>query len=410
MSIGPHFLKPALAPLNFANVSLMGRLITSGLRELAAENLLKQLDAGIEAAAAGAGVRPADVSRVVPLDRFQELARKLDAHQRLAVDAWEGHPVESRRTGDLANLTEKKGLPVLSDSLMRLATMANSNPELRMALYEMSHIMRDWQALVLETGTKLDDNRVLSDAFRKRALRRVFGGVAILALAGAGLFVWQRNEAARRRVGAQIGAEDPCAVLTIDTNDLAHALPEQQKSIEGRKRECDTRREAKAREEAERAKREASARECSAVADAVKAGKAPPAASSVPPPLFAFAERIATGKLEHDDLGPSDPKFPCADTDGLVAIQAAYGRAVVRSQLWSAHEELSPRARAAIESNKDAIPKDTKLAIAERAEKLAVDALQDRRPAKMAEARRLCGYKLMFGLGHKAFCHAVSSN
>ncbi|MBM4375450.1 MAG: hypothetical protein FJ095_10225 [Deltaproteobacteria bacterium] len=410
MSIGPHFLKPALAPLNFANVSLMGRLITSGLRELAAQNLLKQLDAGIEAAAQGAGVRAADVSKVVPLERFVELARKLDAHQRLAVDAWDDHPVESKRTGDLANLTEKKSLPVLSDSLMRLATMANANPELRMALYEMSHLMRDWQALVLETGTKLDDDRILSDALRRRALRRAVGGLAVLAAVGVGLYVWQQNEAARRRVGAQIGAEDPCAVFTIEASDLARAMPDQQKSIEGRKRECETRREVKAREEAERAKKEADARECASVADAVKAGKAPPPASSVPPKLFAFAERIASGKLEHDDLGPSEPKFPCADTDGLVAMKAAFRRAVVQSQHWASHEDLSPSAKAAIDANKDAIPKDTKLAIAERAERLAVEALQDRRPAKVAEARRLCGYKRLFGLGHKAFCHAISSN
>lgn len=408
MSLGPHFLKPTIAPLNFANVSLMGRLITSGLREISAENLRKQLRSGIEAAAVGAGVRPVDVEKVVPMERFEALARRIEPNQKVAVEAWEDHPVESKRTGDLANLTEQKSLPVLSDSLMRLATMANANPELRMALYELSHLMKDWQALVLETGAMLDDDRVLSGAYKKRAFRRAIGGAVLVAVAVTGVVVWQRGESARRRVGAQVAAEDPCAALALDASDLAHATPDQLVSLERRKKECETKREVLAREQAERAKKEEYARQCESLVTSVKGGKAPAGVTVVPPKLAAFAERIATGKLEASDLGPDEPTFPCADTDGVAALQSAYAHAVVRSGLWIDHDDLSTRARAGLEAHKDEVSKDTRLAIAERAEKAAVDALQDTRPLARLKARRLCSYKLMLGLGHKAFCHALS--
>ncbi|MBM4360441.1 MAG: hypothetical protein FJ096_20230 [Deltaproteobacteria bacterium] len=407
MTLGASFLKPALAPLNFANVSMMGRLITSGLRELAADNLLKQLQAGIEAAAADASVRASDVVSVIPMARFQELARRLDAHQRLAVGAWEDRPVESKRTGDLANLTEHKNLPTLSDSLMRLATMANANPELRMALYEMSHIARDWQALVLESGNKLDDDRVLRNAYRKRTLRRGFGALVLVAVAVAGGVIWQKGEAARRRVGAQIGTEDPCAVGTIDPADRLKATAEQLASIERRRGECEAKHAKLAAEKAEREREAEHARQCSDLTDTVKAGKAPSGITVVPAKVVAFVGRVATGALEPSDLGPDNPVFPCPEAGGVPAMQKAYDLAVVRSKLWVSHEDMNERATGAVRALQSEIPKALKRDIADDAEKIAVDALVDQRPIKMRRAKRLCGYKETFGFKLRPFCTSV---
>jgi len=407
MSLGSNFLKPAIAPLNFANVSLMGRLITSGLRELSAANLMKQLRAGVAAAAAGAGVRSVDVEKLLPMARFEELARKIDAHQKHAVGAWDDRPVDFDRTGDLAHLTEQQNLPVLGDSLMRLATMANANPGLRMALYEMSHIVREWQQLVLDSGNKLEDPRALDGAVRARMLRRAGVVVAALGVLSLGGFKWQTVNDARTRVGARIGDGNPCAVSQIDPADLAHALPEQQTSIAGRKAECAAIEEKRAKEQAEREKKEAYAKECDALADAVTHGKAPVAVGGVPTKLVDFAKRVATTSLERSDLGPDEPAFPCADTDGLPKLQQAFENAVFRSNLWLTHVDMSERATAAVVKHKAEVKAETLEELDNRAEKLAVDALMDQRPVTVRSARHQCALKTTFGLKHRAFCAAL---
>lgn len=407
MTLGGSFLKPSLAPLNFANVSLMGRLITSGLRELSSENLLKQLRAGIDAAAESASVRPSDVEAVVPMARFEALAHKLDPHQKLAVDAWEDHPVESRRTGDLANLTEEKSLPVVADSLMRLASMANANPELRMALYEMSHVTREWQALVLETGNKLEDDRILSGAYRKRAARRAAVVVLMIAAGIGGVFVWQQGENVRRRVAARVGDANPCAVLTIEPVDLKQATPEQLATIERRKADCEAERVKVAKEKEAREKKEERLRQCASISESVARGKAPPAVTVAPAKQLEFLTRIATAKLDTADLGPEPPTYPCADTDGLPAMKKAFELAVARSSLWLDHEEMCDEAKAALDTHRSEVSAETKEDLAERAEKVAVAALVDKNPPKLRNARRMCGLKRLFGLKTRAFCNAV---
>ena len=408
MSLGSNFLKPAIAPLNFANVSLMGRIITSGLRELSAENLLKQLRAGIQAAADGARVRPADVEKIIPMARFLELAHKLDAHQKHAVGAWDDRPVESQQTTNLAQLTEQQNLPVLADSLMRLAMVANANPGLRMALYEMSHITREWQQLVLDTGNKLEDDRVFSDAFKRRALRRSALGLACVSAVLVGVFQWQRLEQARTRVGAWTGDGDPCAVFKIDAADLLHARPEQLKRIGERKTECEEGRARLAKEKEEVERKAAFARQCDALTYAVAHSQTPTAMQGVQPKLIEFGKRIATNTLERSDLGPDEPTFPCAETDGLAAMQTAFDHALVRSNLWLAHPDLSTRAKAALTKYKSEVTLQTREELDSRAEKLAVEALIDTRPVLVRNARHQCALKTLFDLKHRAFCGAIT--
>jgi hypothetical protein len=409
MSLGGSFLKPAVAPLNFANVSLMGRIITSGLRELAAENLMNQLKLGVKGAAEAAGVRVADIEKLLPIARFQELASKLDGDQKIAVHAWRDQPVESRRAADLAKLTEAGKLPVLADSLMRLSVMAGDNRELRESLANMATIMREWQELVLATGNKLDDDRALSDAYKRRALRRALLVALLVPAIGVAIWMWQRVQQARYRINAQIGSADPCAVLTIEAKDLERATPEQNKQIAGRKTECEAKREKEAAEKAEREKKAEYERQCSELATAIKQGKTVTSAAAIPPKLLAFANRVAKGELDGTDIGPKDPTFPCADTEHLASLQASFDRTVVtRSTRWLETDDLSPRVKTALEKLVDQVPADLKKDLEESAEKEAVAALVDRSPAHRAKAKRLCVLKATFKLPLKQFCRVVT--
>lgn len=408
MSLGSSFLKAAIAPLNFANVSLMGRLITSGLRELSSENLMKQLRVGIDAAAESAGVRPSDIQKLLPMARFGELARKNDGHQKHALAAWEEHPVESISTGDLARLTEEQNLPALGDSLMRLAMVANANPVLRMALYEMSHIAREWQQLVLEAGNKLEEKHVLARAFRWRALRRS-AIVLVFAVGGTvGFFAWQRVEQARTRVGAWAGDGDACVVYRIEQADLKHARPEQLRRIEERKTECTALRARLVAEKELQERKDAYARGCEAIVEAVSQKKAPVAMAGISPKLLDFAKRVATQTLELSDLAPPEPAFPCAETDGLKRMLTAFDHAVVDSNLWLNQPELSARARAALDTYKGDVALKIREDLNDRAEKLAIEALIDRAPLLVQKARHQCGLKLLFGLKQRAFCAGIS--
>ncbi len=409
MSLGSNFLKPAVAPLNFANVSMMGGIITSGLRELAAENLMNQLRQGIAGAAKGAGVRVADIEKLLPIPRFEELAQKIDPSQKTAVAAWRERPVESRRAADLAKLTEQGKLPVLSDSLARLSVMAGPGTDLGRALWIMSEVAREWQALVLEGGNKLDDDRHLGDAFRKRTLRRALGVIALIGAAGGGVFLWQRGEQARYRVNAAIGDGDPCAVLSIAPGDLERARAEQKTEVASRKKACDDKRAREASEKEERAKKEAYEKQCGELAAAISQGKPPGALDAIPPKQLAFAARIGKGQLDGADFGPKDPAFPCADTDSADLVKSAFDHAVVASTGWMDVDDLSPRVVGALGKLADRVPEAVKKDLAERAEKESVDALVDKRISKLEHAKHLCRLKALFKLEERSFCRAVTS-
>ena len=409
MSLGSNFLKPAIAPLNFANVSLMGGIITSGLRELAAENLRGQLRLGIAGAAKGAGVRPADIEKLLPMARFDELGAKIDGNQKTAVAAWRDRPVESRRAADLAKLTETGKLPSLSDSLARLSVMAGPGTELGRALWTMSEVSREWQALVLEGGNKLDDNRTLSDAFRKRALRRGAGLLVFVGLGGGGVFLWQRGEQAHYRINAQLGNGDPCAVLAIDAKDMERAKPEQKVEIERRKKSCDERRERQAKDKEERAKKDAYDKQCAELATALGQKKPPAALDAIPTKQLALAIRIGKGELDGTDYGPKDPAFPCAETDSYEAIRTAFDKLVAGSTGWMEIDDLSPRVVGALGKHADLVPESVRKDLDQRAEKESVDALVDKSVAKMEHAKHLCRLKILFKIDQKSFCRAITN-
>jgi hypothetical protein len=408
MSLATHFLKPAVAPLNFANVSMMGGLIDSGLKELAAENLLAQLKKGVAGAAKAASVRPGDIEKLLPMARFIELAAGIDRDQKVAFAAWKELPVDPKRASDLAKLTEAGKLPVLSDSLMRLSIMAGANAPLRTALAGMAPALTEWQRLVLESGNKLDDNRALTGAFMMRTVRRVGLGVLLLGSLGPAVWLWQRGEAARARVAMQIGSDNPCAVLSIDPGDLDKANAEQKKSIGERKTACEVKRAKDAKEKEERDKLEAYAKGCSDLGAALANGRQPGRIDGVAMKDLQFANRVAKGSLDGADFGPKDPPFPCADTDAVASVKAAFDKALVASDGWMDVDDLSPHVRAALEKHADRVPEATKKALDDRAEAMAVDALKSREVGKAARAKRLCDLKKLFKLPHRSFCKAVT--
>ncbi len=408
MSLASHFLKPAVAPLNFANVSMMGGLIDSGLKELAAENLLAQLKKGIAGAAKAAAVRPADIEKLLPMPRFGELAAGIERDQKVAFAAWKEMPVDPKRASDLAKLTEDGRLPVLADSLMRLSVMAGPNAVLRTALAGMAPALTEWQRLVLDSGNKLDDNRALTGAFMMRTLRRIGLGVLLLGSLGPGVWLWQRGEAARARVNAQIGNDNPCAVLAIEAGDLDKATAEQKKGIEGRKAECEVKRAKDAKEKEEREKQAAYAKGCGDLGAALASGKPPGRLDGLAVKDMQFANRVAKGSLDEADFGPKDPPFPCADTDALPSVKSAFDKALIASDGWMNVEDLSPHVKETLAKRADQVPDAIKKALDERAETVAVEALKSRDVAQAARAKRLCDLKKLFKLPYKSFCKAVT--
>jgi hypothetical protein len=405
------FLKAALAPLHFANVTLMGRIVTSALHELATDNLSAHLGDAIDKTAKAAGVRPWDIRRLLPMDRFEALLETVRRHQPLAVKAWRDQPVTSRRSADLGLRNEQGQYPNLPDSLLRLARLAGRDTELGGSLAGLAEAMGEWQRLVLAAGGTFDDDRALRAAYRRRSLRRGLVLLAIAALGGGGAWLWQRLEQARYRVNAALGNLDPCAVLGIDARDLERATAEQREQVDRRRRACEDGRERAEKERVEKERRAAYERDCAALAEQVDKGQpiAPGAALDLLKPERELCEHVASGALAARDFGPKDPTFPCQDTSSAPRFLEAFARAVTASRLWIDAPELSERVRSILSRKPSAIPEAVRRELDVRAEQIATQSLIESTPWALARAKRLCEIKDAIGLDNRMFCRVVRS-
>lgn len=405
-TLSSTFLKTALSPLHYANVCIMGKIVTSGLRELAAENLRAKLNEAIKQTAQRAGVRTRDVEKLLPMDQFAALERYIHAQQVAAVAEWKDRPVESRRMGNVAALTTSGAMPNLPTNLQRLAELSLPAVDFANAATELSKHVASWQSTILECGKKLDDDGALAAAHRRRLLRRIALAVVLLGGVGVGVWFWLQIEAARERVNAQIGASDACAVASIADGDLEEATDDQKHQVEQRKQACELKR-AQEREAAEvQAKRQAYEKRCADAATDVSQGDPPSDTAGFDGAEVAFLGRVAKKALTVDDLGPKEPTFPCADTPSKDAFGAPFEQAVIASKAWL-DSDRSARVTAILKANSGALSEETKDEVDDQAEKLAAKALIQRDPPTILRAKRMCRLKTTLKLDLGSFCRGL---
>jgi len=229
-------------------------------------------------------------------------------------------------------------------------------------------------------------------------------GLVVLLIGGVGVWMWWRVAQARQRISAHIGDEDLCATLTIAPADMEHATADQRKLIAMRKKECVEKRAREERERLKKEKRAAYERACAALAEALDKKTVVGAVEGASKEQLDVAKRIADRKLSAEDLGPTVPKLPCGDTPSKATIDASFTAAVLASQGWLEHAELSKKTRSILSENASKLSKELKVKLSENAEQKAAKALMEREPATVAKAKHLCGLKKLLSLKRGAFC------
>lgn len=413
--LGAAFLRCSLGPLNYAGGLILSSKVEGGLNELGTDNLHGGLKRGIEEAAKQAGVRVADVERLLPMADVNACAARLDAAQKSALVAWRtyaGH-LGGLMSG-VADLTVDGRAPDVSHFLERLAKKVKRDAPLSEPLQALSGEVATWLDLVERCSDLIGDGEVLARAYRRRVLMRgaAIGAAGLAGAAAIGAAAWVH--AVRARVDAALAAADPCAAAAVDPSDLARASAEQRQRADDKRAACEEakRREAQARasrlrreqeaREAEARKREREAR-CEALAQHLAAGALGPDDAAIAGKSAGLLGRVAKRALEGADLAVGD--LPCQDAAAGPKIAEAFAAAVAASTAaWARPAEVSDRVYAALVKQKSTLPGSPKQVLAKHADRAAEKAIVSRDDAEKARAKRLCQLTGELGIRGGKYC------
>lgn len=420
LNLGATFLRCALGPLSYAGGCILANRVADGLRELAIDSLEGGFRRGITETAKGAGVRVQDVEHLLPMVEIKAAVHRLSLSQPRVVTAWAMH---AGQIGGLlkgvAELTVDGRLPDVSMFLDRLAKKVSRDPQLAEPLQTLSDDIANWQDLIERCGDLLGDGGTLAKAYRRRRLMWMGTGFAlVLALGGAvavGFWVY----AARARVSAVIASGDPCAVNAIDPSDRDRVGSAQREQLDELRATCAAKlaREEQARQEErlreallqakERERREREAR-CAELASHVDAGELKPEDEALAAAAAPLLGRIARGKLDAVDYGPTEAALPCGDTPGGAKITAAFGRALLASPLaWVYADDLSKGVQAILVARSALLSPQSKMTLTRRAEEEARSALFSGNPLKITRATKLCRLKEALSLQGGEACKGL---
>lgn len=413
--LGAAFLRCSLGPLNYAGGLIMSSKVEGGLNELSADNLYGGLKRGIDETAKQAGVRAADVERLLPMADVNACAARLDAAQKAALDAWRryaGH-LGGLMSG-VADLTVDGRAPDVSHFLERLSKKVVRDRPLSEPLQALSGEVAAWLDLVEKCGDLIGDGEVLARAYRRRVMMRGAAiGAAGLTCAGAiAVVAWV--SVVRSRIDAALAVADPCAAAAIDPGDLARASSAQSARVEALRAKCDEAKKREAEARAEQARREQEAREaeakkrereakCDALAQHLAAGELSADDAAAAGQGADLLGRVAKKAIAGPDLAAAE--LPCADTGAGKKIAEAYDTAVAASPMvWSRPDAVSERAYAALVARKDALPGSPKQMLAKHADRNASKAIVSKDDAEKARAMRICQLTDELGIRGGKYC------
>lgn len=420
--LGGAFLVCAMGPLSFAAGSIMQNRVAEGLGELTSDNLFGGVVRGIAEVARRAGASEEAVRDLIPVAALERAARQVDDDQRQATKAWHLHAghVGGLLAG-IAELTVDGRTPDVGLCLERLAKKLAHDDELAGPLSRLAKQVMRYQDLVEAASDALAEGGALERAYRRRQRRQILrwvGGLVLLAVMMGGVGRWQ---VARSRVARAVADPDPCAVLELAERDrrlapqsLLDQARDNQVRCEERRMAAVREREEAEREEAERLAteraREARLAACEALAGRVERGALAPDDREIAGESFAWLERVAARALSPEDLGPDDPPpLPCGDTPAHARLTALLAKALLHDPArWVAAPAPSPTLRRVLLEHRAEIEDRHKILLAERAERLAKEAVTAGLPEGIASAAARCDLARGLGIGGGVSCDAAA--
>lgn len=420
--IGGTFARAARGPLDYAGSCLLGNRIQTGLEELGADGLRDAYMRGLAEVARVAAVPRRDVERAVDLTAAVALERRLRESHAAAIAAWKMHAGQFGFLDVMTALTVDGRHPDVGLCLERVAKKVMHDRALSEPIEALSVDITAWTKVVDETRLRLEDLGWIASSMRRRAFKRVAVAVAAVAASIAVTIALVTVSIARDEVAARVDGASNCEAETLTDEDLSWANDEQRAAVktkvdacaDERDRRAEARRAEEERLEVNRRRREAilaRGRSCAVLASDVEGGRLGDESKATAADSSALLERVAKKSLQPTDVGPMDPKLPCADSEAATKrLEAAYAEALlVDSTLWARRSDPSSYARKIITARKADVPPNVLIGLADNAERTATSGLSGGDATTLDRARRLCAFASDLGVPGQRSCRAVEA-
>lgn len=418
--LGGVFLACAMGPVRQAAACILASRMPQGIEELAPDALLAAVRLGIRQAAKLAGVTPADVESVLPMDELAARLEPLRESQPAAVEAWRRHAGQlGGMLKGVADVTIDGRAILPSAALARIARKVRRDKELAAPVQAFADDMGGWEELLERCKDALDRGDELKLAYRLRRLRNAVFAVDGAAALAAVILVALSVRASRARVDAVLAGNDVCAVSGIAEADLARASVPQLRGVVERQQACASRRAWEELQREAGLRHEATAKElarlqeeldtkCEALAERAALGKVIAEDLTVAGDRKALLGRIRMRALAGKDLGPKLPALPCEGTRAEPKVREVFVNAAVATP-WSWLGSIDPAAEVPglLRPRAEEISEKARLVLAARAEDLAKRALKKGTPDRIGKALRLCALAAALGVDGGQPCEAV---
>lgn len=419
--ISGAFTRASLGPLQYAAGLVTSNKVREGLEELAGDALTAGVERGIADVAKLVGLPPSAVRELLPTEELTLVALRIANSQAKAIAAWRLHAGETGLFDLVTALTIDGRTPEAGLALERMARKLSIDRELSGPLDALARDVTDWEDLLVRCRHILEDRDVLANAYKRRRTRLITAVIIPALLLLSTLLVTSFVFYKRGRVDDRLAVADPCAARLVDPGDARYASSAQQRAIETKTRTCaDIERAARERERVEaellaaeekkRSERAAYEASCEKLGDDLSRGVDGGFAFVADSEERARLGRIARKSLLLADIGPSDPKLPCADTPALKKLEAAYGAALLTDvSLWTQQTEASPLVERLLIAQKDSLPLTAVMGIADYGERTAKSGLTGGKPEVIQRAKKFCGLARKLGVPGHGSCHAVEA-
>lgn len=384
--------------------------MATALEELGPEKLRAALNAGAARVAGHVGVRVERVIKLFPMAEVDAALAKLGVSQPRALATWRQY------AGGLGGLMGRSShvpgegtAPALSERLRVLAGTMQRDKVVSEPLAAVADDLAAWEALAERLVQIVTASPELSRAIAIRRGKRI----ALLASIAAALVVIvsvaRAAWVARTNVRAALAKEDPCAAFDVAAIDLGRVAADLVAQVQSKRKVCEDRRAEEARlaeEERQRLAREEAARkarqklegDCELLASHVEAGKLS-AADEAFAADSGFTKRVAEGSLEGRDLGPDDPKMPCAGTRAEPRLWEVYRKgALAKPWILLVAPAPAPRVREAYRTDGGKMPFKLRKVIATRANDLAKFAIRSGKTQDASRASAWCDVARSVGM------------
>lgn len=418
--LGGVFLACAMGPLRQAAACLHANRMPQGVEEIAPDSLLAAVRLGVRQAAQLAGVKPADVERVLPMEELAARLEPLRKSQPVAVEAWRRHAGQlGGMLKGVADVTIDGRAILPSAALARIARKLRRDKELAAPVQALADDMIGWEELLEQCKDALDRGGQLKLAYHLRRLRNALFALDAAAALAAVIIVALSVRASRARVDAVLAGKDVCAVSGISEADLARASVPQLRGVLERQEACASRTAWEVSQREDLARREETAKDharhqeeldtkCEALVERAAAGKVIAEDLSIAGDRKALLGRIRTKALAGKDLGPALPALPCEGTRAEPRMREVFLNAAVATP-WSWLGSIDPAGEVPglLRPRAEEISEKARIVLSARAEDMAKRALKKGTPDRIGKALRLCALAEALGITGGQPCDAV---